>query len=71
MPRGTPSSVRTGVARHLENKRSFESLASKRSRRALGWVNFFVADVEDMGRTNAAHSSLLTSMGSVGPSAPY
>jgi MFS family permease len=47
MPRATLSGVRTGIARHLENKRSFEGLASRRSRRALDWVNFFVADVEE------------------------
>lgn len=47
MPRGTLSSVRAGVARHIENKRSFEGLASRRSQRALDWVNFFVADVEE------------------------
>ena len=47
MPRATLSSVRSGIARHLENKRSFEGRASKQSRRALDWVNFFVADVEE------------------------
>lgn len=47
MPRGTVSSVRAGIAQHLERKRSFEGLASTRSRRALDWVNFFVADVEE------------------------
>ena len=46
MPRATLSSVRSGIAHHLENKRSYEGRASKRSRRALDWVNFFVADVE-------------------------
>jgi len=47
MPRGTVSTVRAGIAQHLEKKRSFEGLASARSRRALDWVNFFVADVEE------------------------
>ncbi len=47
MPRATLSSVRSGIAHHLENKRSYEGRASKRSRRALDWVNFFVADVEE------------------------
>src|SRR5690348_14076016 len=34
-------------ARHRQNKSSLEKVASSQSRRALDWMNFFIADVQE------------------------
>jgi MFS family permease len=41
------SRVRATIGRHRESKRSLERKASTRSRRALDWTNFFIADVQE------------------------
>jgi MFS family permease len=35
------------IGRHRHNKRMLERKASTRSRRALDWMNFFIADVQE------------------------
>ena len=41
------SSVGRHVARHRRHKSSLERVASSQSRRALDWMNFFIADVQE------------------------
>lgn len=41
------SSARVTIARHWRNKSSLERVASRRSRRGLDWLNFFIADVQE------------------------
>src|SRR5262249_51417345 len=41
------SHIRAAVGRHRRSKRSLERKASPRSRRALDWTNFFIADVQE------------------------